>query len=303
MYRRKYLATIGVVLTGSVAGCSDDSAEEASPTDTPTPTSTDTLTDTLTETPTDTPTETETETPTPEPASFEVVEINAPDEVRVDEEWSFSVTIENTGEASGRFETSILAKGSETDWQEVGSISEEIEGGEQITYDSKTGSYPYIDTLIYLFDAIDIQFTIQVLSATLSFGEDYRSPDGIRMTVNEIELKNSYTYEDYQGEQAVEEASSGNQWAFVWFEAENDSGSEEFVPLDSDINLRAENTQYDSEYINKEENAYDGGEVGPSIVREGWIAYEISDDLDMEDLRVEYFDSDFRNEWGVRWQA
>jgi hypothetical protein len=137
----------------------------------------------------------------------------------------------------------------------------------------------------------------------LRINESYENPDGIVATAGDLDLERAYTYTNFLDEEQTEPASDGYQWAFLDFEATNDSGSSEFLPLESDISLIAGNQQFDSVFISKEEGKYEGGEVQPGITRSGWIAYEVPENLDKNDFSVAWSGSTFDGEWAVRWNV
>ncbi|QLK25751.1 hypothetical protein HYG81_16980 [Natrinema zhouii] len=235
-------------------------------------------------------------------AAFELESLDMPDEVEVEQEWSWSVEIANIGDGDGTFETTVYAKVADTDFGEVGTIELDIPAGETKTYESDAGHINYLTTRTYRFEALDTEHEIQAVSRSLSWGESYENPQGVVTTAHSIELRDVYSYEGWDGT-TTEEASSGMQWAFLEFEATNESGSKEWVPFEGDMNLLAGNSQYDYVYISKEQGAYKGGGVQAGITRSGWIAYEIPEDLNGDDLVVAYSGDNFDGEWSVRWRS
>lgn len=233
---------------------------------------------------------------------FELESLDMPDEVEVGQGWSWSVEIANIGDGNGTFETTVYAKVADTDFGEVGTIELDIPAGETKTYESDTEYINYLTTGTYRFEALDTEHEIQTVSRSLSWGESYENPQGVVTTAHSIELRNIYSYEGWDGT-TTEEASSGMQWAFLEFEATNESGSKEWVPFEDDVNLLAGNSQYDYVYISKEQGAYEGGGVQAGITRSGWIAYEIPEDLNGDDLVVAYSGDNFDGEWSVRWRS
>lgn len=304
MNRRKVLLGSGVVLTSTLAGCTGNETGngENSGNGNSTNPSNSGNNESDTEEPTDGGNGNTDNESAGEP-EFEVESLDMPEEVEVGEEWSWSITVANTGDADGTFETAVYVKTADTDFTEVGTIELEIPAGGTATYESDTGTLRYITRATYRFEALDLEQEIQAVSRSLTFGESYRTPQDIVVTAHSIDLRDVYEYENYDGETATEEASSGSQWAFLEFEAANESGSSEFVPLEGDVSLIAGDTQYDSQYISKEDGKYEGGEVQPGITREGWIAYEIPSDLRVGDLEVAYSGSNFEGEWSVRWRS
>lgn len=236
-------------------------------------------------------------------AVFELVEIDIPEEVSSSEEWGWSLTVENTGDAAGTFETAVLAGEAGENLEHIGDISLDIDAGETGTYDSEPSQFPYVTRVEYYFDEFDASREVSVLTAVHSYGEVFRNPEGVEITVTDVDLRSAYTYEDWDGTTASEEASSGYQWAFVWVEVLNDSGSSEWIPWVSDFNILVNGSQYDYDFILKTEDEYEGGsEIADGVTRSGWIAYEIPEELSVDDLQIHHSDRDFFGEWEVRWQ-
>lgn len=72
-----------------------------------------------------------------EPASFEVVSVDHPEEVSTGEEHTFSFTVENTGGEDGTFEELLELSLEGTDqWENVGQIQVDVPAGEMETWES-----------------------------------------------------------------------------------------------------------------------------------------------------------------------
>ena len=306
--RRRVISVVGIGSVLALAGCVGDTDDDTDPgddtDDEPEPADdTDDTDDDDAPEPDDDTDDTDDE-PEPDPeAVLEVVEYDFPEEVEAGEEWSWSVTVENTGGADGTFESGVFFSEPDGQREHLGDISLDVPAGESAIYESDTAAFPYVTRIEFYFDEPDESVVVSILTATLNFGEYFRNPDGIEMTVNEVDLRSSYTYEDWDGSDATEEASSGYQWAFVYFEATNDSGSSEWLPWEGDVNILVNGSQYDNEYIHKEEGRYEGGsEVADGVTREGWLAYEVPDDLSVSDLDIHHSDRDFFGDWEVIWR-
>lgn len=77
-----------------------------------------------------------------EPASFEVVSVDHPDEVSTGEEHTFSFTVENTGGEDGTFEAQLEFSLESTDrWESVGTVQLDIAAGETATWESNPTSF------------------------------------------------------------------------------------------------------------------------------------------------------------------
>lgn len=295
MERRRVLSIIAATAGVSIAGCSGDPESgsgnsQSQSTDTTSPSPNQGDESTPTESPTDIDTQTPTESGEPE---FVVESVDIPEEVEIGEEWSWAITIANTGEVGGTFRTEVTASIGDSDFQRLGEIELEIPAGETATYESETATTSYLTQATLRFEEFDLERDVNVVTRSLTFGEPYQNPEGIVTVAHGIDLQSSYTYEGYDGSEETETAGDGMMWAFLEFEATNDGGSPEYVPSDSDISIITGNQQYNSTYINKEEGQYESDEIQPGITRRGWIAYEIPNDLTGEDLSVAYSDGDF----------
>lgn len=150
MHRRQYLAaSLGLGALG-LPGCSS-----SNPT-----TGTEGTENTTTRD--STATETATETEDPDPASFEIVSVDAPDEVDVGEEHTFSITVENTGGQTGTFEeTAEISVGSNPSWDEIGTITiEDIPPGETRTWESTSGVFDQAMTVQYRLGETEWQYEV-----------------------------------------------------------------------------------------------------------------------------------------------
>jgi hypothetical protein len=280
--RRRTLLSLSAATLAGVAGCTSDADEpSAEPTPTPTPE----------------PTPTPTPTPAPEP-EFVVRAIEAPAEVAVGETYQIGLTVANTGTADGTFE-GTLTYDSPAFGTETSTIRMEIPAGETRTRTSDPTRAEIITELTMSIG--DVSRTIQFVTARLEFGEPFAAPTDVTATALQVHLDDHYQYERFDGETTVEHAPDGQQYAFLDVQADNDSGGAAFLPFAQDFTLRHDSAQYDAAFINREQGQYEGGEVGPGVVRDGWIAYEIPATLDREELTVEWFGEAAGGEFGVRW--
>ena len=288
--RRHYLTAGGVAVFTGIAGCTsegEDNAENANNGD---------------ET-TDTDASSSGSAEASAEASFEIVGLDAPEQVEIGDPHRFSVDVKNTGEADGTWTDTLLFKSGNEDWQEVGEVEMDIPAGETATWQSGEVAWDYQTMVTLGFQEAQQQFQIQVVAAALAYGESFTNPRDMEVSCHDVQLKDAYEYKDYNGQTTYEQAAEGKQWAFVYLRAENVGGSTEFTPLEREVSVVAGNTQYDSEYIMKEEGKYDGGEINPGIVREGWLCYEIPDNLSVDDLVVVYSEGNYEGDWTVRWSS
>lgn len=294
--RRRFIGSIALS-TVAIAGCtSSDEADEGGVENTDGDTETESNDG-------DTTTSNDSSETTEGEAQFEIVEINYPDEVEVNEEFTFSVTVENTGNADGTWTQGVDYRFGDNDWEELGTIELDVPAGETATFESDAGHVPYQTTFRYRFIEAEREIAINVVAARLSLGEEFVAVNDMALSVEEVELSPYYEYEGYDGTER-EHAADGNQWAFVKYRAENKGSESEFAPLETDLSVIADNRQYDHQYIRKEDwNQYDGGEIEAGIVREGWLAYEIPDSLSKPDVVVSWSGENYQGSWTARWST
>lgn len=293
MKRRCFLTTTAtaLALTAGCTGSDDPGAEADTPDTTNRPTSTQTPT---TEEPT---TEATTEAA---PAEFELQSVDAPETAEIGEEISYSFTIKNTGGQTGVFETIIRTRTGNDRWSESDPWRQEIAPGQTSRLESQDFSFNYLASLDVEIAAVNEQFSIQFVGATPDWGESHTLGDSIEMAAVDVEFQSEYTY-SYSDREYTEEPSDGQQWAFLTFRAENVGNGPVRLPTKHDIALIAGNSQYEYEIASKDEGGYEGGEVQPDIVREGWILYEVPESVSKGDLTVAYTDSGYDGDVSVFW--
>lgn len=281
MRRRTYISLAGVSL---LAGCSssdndgEDDGSGGSGADTEAkPEATDTAE-----------TESGGAAPATEDAKFELVEMDFPEEVALEEVYTPEITVRNTGDVAGTLEAPMYSRISDTDWEQTGTWTfEDVESGTERTEQGADGwHHNYLYEYGYSLGDFDTSVSVDTTPFRTTIGETYPAPNGVEVTVTELRLTARYQYQDYDGDTAAKEAPDGSQWALVTLQAKNRGDEAADLPSTFDVNLIAEKSQYEEVYIDKDENQYDGGEVQPGIVREGWIAYELPDDLETENVEV-----------------
>lgn len=228
---------------------------------------------------------------------FELVEVEAPDEVDVMTPFTYSFTVANTGD-DAEFWTYLIIDA----WGEEQSVrlALDIPAGEEATAESNTAHIPYLGTARYTLREFDESFSIEAVTAYRGLGEEWRSPEDMVMRVNDIDFTDTYEYRS-RGDTTEESAPAGSQWVFVWLYARNAGVESARLPWESDINILNNDRQFEEVYIRKEEDAYTSDTVEPGIEREGWIAYEVPAELELEDIEVSYTADDPTGEWTARW--
>jgi hypothetical protein len=317
--RRKVLVGFGSVGSGiAIAGCSGEdpeSGEESSPeqeeNDTesnPEPENEEEETEEESDNSEPENTEEEEEEPEPEPASFEVASYDLPETVEVGEEFNFGITVRNTGGQVGDLTAPIYVRTPDIEWEELVEWTfTDVEPGEtaERTTDSSS-TLSYINRYEFRLGQSSETAVVQTVSAKVSWGDEYTTPAGYRIRVDEPNLQDTYEYEDFQGNIVDREPDSGEQWAFVNVWVKNETGETTFSPLASEFGLLYGNSQADGdtylldEPINKEE-PFEGGELQPDVERSGWIAYQLPGDVSENDLTMAWSQDTFNGEIAANW--
>jgi hypothetical protein len=287
MDRRQYLAATLSAASLSIAGCSSDndsSGQSDATTPTPEP---------------DTPTG----TPTPAPASFEVDSLTGPDSVGLNESYSLTLEVTNTGGQPGTFEPDMRVRAGNGDWSAVTPpVEMEAGAGETVSKDIEFTAPPYLQSLTYELETTGDQLTFNVVSKTLELGETYTNPDSIALSAGEIDFQPEYTYDsgDYI---YTEQPSDGRKFAFLEFSAENTGNNPRPAPLQVDVAMIIGDSQYEPIVYYGEREAYEGGDIQPGIVREGIILYEVPESASKEDVRVVWSESYYDGDASVYWES
>ncbi|MDS0299377.1 FxLYD domain-containing protein [Halogeometricum sp. S1BR25-6] len=98
-------------------------------------------------------------------ASFEVIGVDAPDQVQAGEEHNFTVRIRNTGDQAGTFETTVeLSTADATRWEEIGSFQiEDVAPGETGKFTSDDVSFDQAYQLQFRLVDYDTEWSYDVV--------------------------------------------------------------------------------------------------------------------------------------------
>lgn len=242
-------------------------------------------------------------------ASFELVGYDVPDTVEIGEEVTIKISVKNTGGETGDYSAPLHVKTAELDWQELADWEfTGLEPDETVTAESyEPFIFDYIGRYELRLGEFSETAVIQSVSAKVSWGSEYITPEGYRIRVDRPVIQETYSYEGFQGEIKQKETESGRNWAFINIWVKNETGNAEYSPTGSEFALLYDNSQADGETylgdepINKEE-PFDGGELQPGVERSGWVAYQIPKDLSVNDLTVAWAEDTFVGQIAANWR-
>ena len=154
MRRRAFLASAGIA---ALAGCSNGDGDGSA---------------------TATPTTSETGSP-----EFELVSINAPDAIGLNDITTIGIEIRNVGSASGTFASRLDTKVGDGEWEEAGELTMSLDAGERGEWESPRFSLEYLQTYQFRLEAFDETWSIEGRTRELDFNNYYRSPTGLLINV------------------------------------------------------------------------------------------------------------------------
>lgn len=239
---------------------------------------------------------------------------DAPEQVEAGEELTYEVVVENEGGATGEATFGLDISVVEEDrWEPVFEEEIELEPGESVTNSSDPFTFDESMTVQWEFwisgpnqeDSAKLQ--TKVVTPTRQFGESFQTPHDLIITAANARLTGRYEYEDYSGDEVVQRAPDGKQFAFVDLTVENNAGETRETPNRLDFELVAGNQQYEpmgrTEY--ERDDGYDGlNEILDGVVQEGVQAFVISDDVGEDELVLYHrgIDTDTSTDWEVIWE-
>jgi hypothetical protein len=141
------------------------------------------------------------------------------------------------------------------------------------------------------------------------WGDSFRTPANLVVIAENPRLTDSYNYESYSGEQEIEQAPTGLQFAFIDLTVRNEAGETRQTPYEGDFQLVANQEQVEpigTEY--EADDRYDGyNNVLSGVVDDGVLPYLISAEASINDLRLFYEDytslDDVSEDINVTWQS
>jgi hypothetical protein len=300
MNRRQFLAGLGA--TG-LAGCSgsDGSPTGASASPTSTPARVEGAS----------PATGPTASPAPTAATgipvrsggFELVGVDAPSEVELDESYTLAFSVRNPSERTRTFSAAVVtdAPGSAA-WTDPGSWRETVDPGETVTIESRAFTGRRLGTVHHRLTAFDYRVDVEVVPRSLPFGTGYTTPTGVLLSALGVGFRQSleYTLSGYVYE---ESAPAGKTWAFVTVYAENTASSAALLPFKVNFSVLDGASRYPYVRTHDPDGQYNGGRVPPGGVREGWVRFSVPASVEADDLAVAWRDNPYDPGLAVHWEA
>lgn len=228
-----------------------------------------------------------------EPATAEFdVSVDAPSSnVEAGEDVNVSITVENTGDADGRFETQVVRRGP-GGVEESSTLSVGVPAGE--TRRAATSfRHDYVGDYVYTVEATGEEFGVTTDVRELGFGDEYVNPDDVTVTVDsggnfyDIRLTRSYTYTDDEGNRRLERAGEDMRYAMVSVVSRKETREPVEMPERDEFTLFVGDEAY--EPVDRlTDDEYEGGATR-GLTREGMIMFEIDDRFNRENTFEVYW--------------
>ena len=210
------------------------------------------------------------------------------DDALIQENITLSFTVVNNGTAPGEFEEELEASLKLTGWtdySELKSFEKDIPAGETKEFSFENQIVDDDDIRYKLGDRTE---KVDVKARNLSIGESFTNLAGVRMTVEDLELKNSYMTDDG-------EHTGSSNFLFLKFKATNTGknstdhiGAPQLtVYTDQDDDTGSYDNYGDAEYASNYEDFADA-DLKPDETRTGYLAFEVPYGINAEEFVVLY---------------
>lgn len=173
MNRREYLAMGSIVVTGTLAGCSETSADD----------------------PDDSDDDNGTDEASGEP-SFTDIGISTAESVTVDGEFTVAVSATNEGEAAGDYTDELVATEGPIDLEESVELTD-VAPDETATAEFGPFTVDHVTECAFELSEAGVDHELSIEPLTAAVGEALSLGDGLRATLTDVRYQSSLFYEEY----------------------------------------------------------------------------------------------------------
>ena len=162
-----------------------------------------------------------TDPPTSTGGDLSVVGLNTPETVEVTTPYEVGVRVRNPTDRSARFESGVSARARDG-WQSLGvTVAGSVPAGETARLAGQLPAFAFLGTYELRLDATGQTWRAEVRPRDLPFGEAFRTPRGLSVTVQGGEFVSTYTG---GGNGSARTPPPDDQWAVVRVRIENPTG-------------------------------------------------------------------------------
>jgi len=131
--------------------------------------------------------------------------------------------------------------------------------------------------------------------SVLQYGETYIRSNGVEITVGSVE-----TIDFFSANGVTQTPEEGNMFVQVYVTARNTANEEQFLPYQRDFSLISQNRQYGTApFAGLKDDAYEGTNAQPGIVRDGSIVFETTEEADLSEIQIVWSGLDESATWSA----
>lgn len=132
-------------------------------------------------------------TPTAAGTDLSVVGVDAPETVEVTVPYTFGVQVQNPADSPARFESGLSARAG-GDWQALdATVSGRVPAGETARLEGRLSGFAFLGAYDLRLDATGQTWRVESVPRELPFGESFRTPRGLDVTVRGGDVVSTYT--------------------------------------------------------------------------------------------------------------
>lgn len=237
--------------------------------------------------------------------------VDAPDRVTVGEDVVVTVRAENAGGSTGDMTLEYEVVGPQTQPSERRTLEFVVNGDSSV---SKTISISPQTVGVVKVTVDGESYTTRVVLPRVSFGESWKTPDDVKIEMDDRVLAPRYSYDEVVGE-LTREASAGLQYLFVRCQFESTGIGATTSPETTLIQAMFGGESYARKVpVITEADEFTapvegppyvpsfGSDLEPDQTRRGWILFEVPNDATRADIDIKYRGQSEDSEYGVVWE-
>lgn len=236
--------------------------------------------------------------------SLEVVSLNISDEIFMGGSAPLELEVRNSGNGSGNFTKNVQLTSKGMDYNEYGDTGYDIGGvvgpGETKKFTRKIAGTD-IGSFRFSIEDYDLEAGTSVLARDLSLGEDYTNVRGVKMSIDEIKVQETYEEED-----GSTLSPDNGRFIFVKYSGENIENETVNPSSSRKMNIKTGEGNYEPSFLGDTAVNYDKisftKELEPGETLEGYIVFDVNYGAERQDLTVTWKEIIGTTEKRVNWR-
>jgi len=218
-------------------------------------------------------------------AAFDVVRIDARAQVKLNNGWGFSVTVQNTTDSPLTFASPLSFRARGGEWEQFGGqIRIPTAAGGTATWKSPTSAFAYLGRYDYRLDAVDRTWSVETTPKTVDFGVYYATPSRLTLNVTDVVVRSAPpTPTEKMPTNGTTTPDSG-AWLVATLEVRNRGGDEKRTPRASGFSLAVDGAGRRSPDLSR--SSYEATELEAGSQVSGTLTYPVPDGTGDVDVTV-----------------